>query len=92
MKYDIYRTNLFRKQYKLLEKRGYKMNLLDEVIIKLANGETLPEKHRDHSLHGDRHGYRDCHIKDDWILVYKIDRGVLTLILSETGTHSDLLE
>ena len=92
MKYDISRTKIFRKQYKLLEKRGYDMELLDGIILKLANGETLHTKHCDHPLRGDRRGYRDCHIQGDWVLIYKIDKGVLTLILSETGTHSDILE
>ena len=91
-KYEIRPKKLYRKQYKLLEKRGYNMQLLDGVVELLANGETLPEKYRDHALTGNKIGYRDCHIKDDWVLIYKIDKNVLTLILSETGTHSDILE
>jgi mRNA interferase YafQ len=90
MRYGIERTKLFRKQYRLLEKRGYDISLLDEVILKLANGETLPAKYRDHPLHGDKRGYRDCHIQGDWVLIYKLNKGILTLVLSETGTHSDL--
>lgn len=92
MKYKIKHTRLFRKQYKLLEKRGQNMALLDQVITMLANGETLPAKYRDHPLHGDRRGYRDCHIQGDWVLIYKLDKGALVLILSETGTHADILE
>ena len=68
------------------------MSLLDGVILKLANAEMLPAKYRDHPLRGDRRSYRECHIQGDWVLVYKIDKGVLTLVLSETGTHSDILE
>lgn len=56
----------------------------------LLDGKTLPPKYRDHPLRGDKHGYRDCHIRDDWVLIYKIDEGALILILAETGTHSDL--
>jgi mRNA interferase YafQ len=91
-KYQIIYEKSFRKQYRLLKKRRYDMELLDDVILKLANGEKLQTKHHDHPLRGDRHGYRDCHIKDDWVLIYKIDKGILTLILSETGTYSDLLD
>ena len=91
-KYQIIYEKSFRRQYRLLKRRGYDIALLDEVVLKLANGETLPPKYRDHPLRGDRRGYRDCHIKNDWVLIYKIDKGVLTLILSETGAHSDLLE
>jgi mRNA interferase YafQ len=91
-KYVPERTSKFRKDYKRLKKRGYDMSLLDDVIIRLANGETLPPQYRDHPLHGDLRGYRDCHIKDDWVMIYKINKNVLTLVLSETGTHSDIFE
>jgi mRNA interferase YafQ len=90
MKYDISRTNLFRKQYKLLQKRGYDMALLDEVVYMLAKGETLPERYLDHPLKGNRKGLRDCHILNDWVLLYKIEKSVLLLVLVETGTHSDI--
>jgi mRNA interferase YafQ len=62
------------------------------IVLKLANGEILPARYRDHPLHGDKRGYRDCHIKGDWVLIYKIDKNILTLILAGTGTHSDILE
>ena len=92
MKYSIKHTKLFRKQYKLLEKRGYNMALLDNVILMLACGKTLPEQYNDHPLRGSRKGFKDCHIQNDWVLIYKMDNDILTLILFETGTHSDLLE
>ena len=92
MKYTPYYTNRIKKQLKLLEKRGYDMTIFKEVVDMLLDGVALPEIFRDHPLKGDRHGYRDCHIQNDWVLIYKIDKGVLILLLSETGTHSDLLE
>jgi mRNA interferase YafQ len=91
-KYTPERTAKFKKDYKRLRKRGLDMSKLDEVIVKLANGETLEPKHRDHALVGNRNGFRDCHIEPDWILIYKLDNGKLILILSETGSHADLLE
>jgi mRNA interferase YafQ len=68
------------------------MSLLDDVVFRLCNGEALPARYHDHPLQGDRRGYRDCHILNDWVLIYKIDKGALILILAETGTHSDILE
>jgi mRNA interferase YafQ len=91
-KYMQRQTTKFKKDLKNLRKRGYDLSLLNDVVELLANGETLPEKYRDHALAGNKIGYRDCHIKGDWVLIYKIDKNVLTLILSETGTHSDILE
>ena len=46
-------SNLFKKDYKLMKKRGLDLNLLHEVVNILANNETLPEKYRDHYLVGD---------------------------------------
>ena len=91
-KYEIHPTSQYRKDYRLLKKRGYDMSLLNAVVEKLANGEVLPPQYRDHPLKGNRKGYRDCHILNDWVLIYKIEKSILTLILSETGTHADILE
>ena len=69
--YKISRTSKFKKDYKRLKKRGYDISLLETVVTKLANGETLPPKYKDHPLKGVRKGYRDCHILNYWILLYK---------------------
>ena len=87
---DIILSNQFKKDLKLASKRGYKLDLLDAVVTKLAAGESLPEKNRDHELIGDYAGFRECHIQPDWLLIYKIDNNELILFLSRTGTHSDL--
>ncbi len=63
---------------------------MEDIIKKLANGETLPEKHKDHALSGDYIGCRECHITPDWLLIYEIDNGELILYLTRTGSHSDL--
>ncbi len=90
MKYKIRPTTKFQKDLKRAQKRGYDISLLTEIIKKLANGETLPEKNRDHSLIGDYAGCRECHITPDWLLIYEIDNGELILYLTRTGSHSDL--
>ena len=92
MKYKPEYTTRIKRQLKTLMKRGYDMDLFKEVVGMLLDGKPLPPKYRDHPLRGDKRGYRDCHIQNDWVLIYKIDKGVLKLILSETGTHSDILE
>lgn len=57
---------------------------------KLANGETLPEKYKDHALSNNWKGHRECHITPDWLLIYRYDDDVLVLTLTRTGSHSDL--
>ena len=91
-KYKIERTSRFKKDFKLILKRGYNVKLLEEVVILLAKGDPLPEKYKDHALKGNFKGLRECHITSDWLLVYEIDDYILYLYLTRTGTHSDLLE
>ncbi len=87
---DIVLSNQFRRDLKLAAKRGYDLNLLDEIVTKLANKETLPEKNRDHNLTGKYAGFRECHIQPDWLLVYRVDETEIILFLSRTGTYADL--
>ncbi|MCL2103867.1 MAG: type II toxin-antitoxin system YafQ family toxin [Kiritimatiellaeota bacterium] len=91
MKHGIVRTSRFKKEYKLMQRRGMDMELLHRVIEQLAQGKPLSEKHRDHALTGNFAGTRECHVKPDWLLVYQIEKSILVLTLIRTGTHSDLL-
>lgn len=90
MKYNIKVTKSFKQELKKAKKRGFDLRNLERVINKLADGEMLEEKYKDHELIGRYKGYRDCHIEPDWILIYKIENSMLLLILLDTGTHSDL--
>lgn len=80
----------FKKDFLRVTKRGLNPEKLHEVIIILANEQTLPEKYKDHALEGDYKGYRECHIQPDWLLIYKVDKDRLVLVAARTGTHSDL--
>ena len=57
-KYTVKPTSQFKKDYKLAMKRGLDISLLEDIIAKLALGESLPEKNRDHALSGNWNGYR----------------------------------
>lgn len=87
---DIVPSNRFKKDLKLAIRRGYKIELLEDVVNQIAAGKTLDEKYRDHLLTGGYGGFRECHITPDWLLVYQIRENELILFLSRTGTHSDL--
>lgn len=89
-KYTVKPTSQFKKDYKLAMKRGLDISLLEDIVAKLALGESLPEKNRDHALSGNWNGYRECHILPDWLLIYKLEDNVLILTLARTGTHSNL--
>lgn len=90
MMYVIRPSTRFQKDLKRIQKRGYDLELLTNIIKKLASGEELPPKNHDHPLVGDYSGCRECHIAPDWLLVYEIDGTELILYLTRTGTHSDL--
>ena len=90
--YQVKFTSAFKKSYKRIKKRGLEMALLDEVIEKLRLGQTLEEKYRDHELKGNFVGFRECHIKPDWLLIYLIEDDILTLTLDDTGSHADLFK
>ena len=89
---EIRRTARFKRDYKAAVKRGLPVDELREVIEKLANDEPLPERCRPHMLSGDWVGHWECHIRSDWLLVYKLSDDVMVLTLVRTGTHSDLFD
>lgn len=88
--YKVKFTSTFKKSYKLMKKRELDIRLLDNVIDMLRKNQTLDIKYRDHVLIGNYEGYRECHIKPDWLLIYYIENDILTLTLSDTGSYSDL--
>lgn len=92
MKYAVKLTSQFRRDYKLAMKRGLEIELLDKTIVCLAEGAPMPEGNRDHALTGSWSGYRECHIRPDWLLIYRIENDELILTLTRTGSHSDLFE
>ena len=83
-------SSKFKKDYKAVLKRGYDKYLLQTVIEMLSDGKTLPAKYKDHALTGNYANYRECHVAPDWLLIYRIDKDLLILVLTRTGTHSDL--
>ena len=83
-------TAQFAKDVKRMRKRGKDLEKLREVVGRLARGETLDPRHRDHPLHGEWKGGRDCHVESDWVLIYTADNTFLRL--ERTGTHADLFE
>jgi len=83
-------TNQFLKDLELMKRRNLPKSELDDVVKLLSERKPLLPKHRDHPLQGNLAGYRACHIRPDWLLIYKIEKQILTLMLIRTGTHSDL--
>ena len=92
MKYDVRFTNQFKKDIRLAQRQGKNVDKVLDVIFRLADGEKLEPKYRDHELIGDYKGYRECHIEPDWLLVYQIVDNVLVLLVYRLGSHSELFK
>ncbi|MGL4485314.1 MAG: type II toxin-antitoxin system YafQ family toxin [Anaerovoracaceae bacterium] len=90
MKYEILRSSRFKRDYKRIKSRGKNLEKLRFVIQELADGKKLDPRFSDHQLYGEFSGCRECHIEPDWLLVYEIIDNQLALILTATGTHTDL--
>ena len=88
--YEIRRTNSFERSLKKSLKRGLDIKKLKNIIYKLANDIPLDKKNKDHQLKGNMKDFRECHIKDDWILLYIKDRDRLILTLVDNGTHEEI--
>lgn len=90
------RAKQFVKDWRRLERSGrYPMQELKDVMqLLIANRGPLPPEYLDHPLKGDWRDCRDCHVRGDWVLIYRIvdtaEREEIVFI--RTGTHSELFE
>lgn len=89
---DVILSNRFKKDLKLAAKRGMNLAELDDVVEQLAAQLPLPDKNRDHALTGDYIGFRECYIRPDWLLIYRVIDEDLVLFLFRTGSHTDLFD
>ncbi|MDR1147140.1 MAG: type II toxin-antitoxin system YafQ family toxin [Spirochaetaceae bacterium] len=83
-------TSQFRKDIKHAMKRKKNLGLLQDIISTLIERKPLDPKYQDHPLRGPFSGFRECHIENDWLLMYAVDEDDLVLTALRTGTHSDL--
>ena len=90
MAYTLTYTGQFEKDLKRCQKRGLDIELLHKVITLLQENGSLPAEYKPHILSGQFSGYWECHIKPDWLLIWEQNDKELTLLLLNTGTHSDL--
>ncbi len=85
-------TGAFKRDFKRLKAMPRHRDvetLLPAMIELLAHDRTVPERHRDHALVGNWKNHRECHLKPDLLLIYKLP-DTQTLRLVRIGSHSDL--
>ncbi|MBQ9657042.1 MAG: type II toxin-antitoxin system YafQ family toxin [Prevotella sp.] len=90
MKYTIHYSGRFKKSYKLCKRRGLNIDNFEQVVRLLAATGKLPAKYQPHILSVKYAGIWECHIEPNWLLLWKQNDTELTLLLLDTGTHSDV--
>lgn len=88
--YIVKMTSRFRKDLKKVDRQGKNIDELEVIIDVLQAGEILPERCLDHLLTGNWKDHRECHIRPDWLLIYRYDENILWLV--RTGSHSELFD
>jgi len=89
--YEVFYTNEFKKQLKLMIKRGRDADVMNTAIEILGNTGTLPVvPYKTHKLHGNFANHWETHLEPDWLLIWKINKNEIVITLTNTGTHSDL--
>ncbi|EEB8599907.1 type II toxin-antitoxin system mRNA interferase toxin, RelE/StbE family [Salmonella enterica] len=87
----IERTTAFKRDFKR-EAKGRNRAVLDtelrQIITALAMDQPLERRHSDHPLSNNWNGYRDCHVRPDLVLIYRLTDN--RLILARLGSHSEL--
>lgn len=87
-KYKLVPSASFKRDMKSLSEEERQETR--EVIQRLVRGEELDEKYRDHQLRGKLKSFRDCHVRPDLVLIYRINGDALELYLYRIGSHSKL--
>ena len=89
--YKVVLTHKFKRFLKKIKNSGkYSVLEIKKVIKILVTDKDLSKKFQDHKLRGELSNFRECHIKDDLLLIYRKDKKNLILVLVNIGSHDDL--
>lgn len=90
MKFGLARTKKFKRSFKKLHLKDNDEAIYIDVVSKLLNEVPLDKKYKDHFLKGSSEKYKECHLKPDLLLIYRVYRDEVQLV--DIGSHSDLFE
>jgi mRNA interferase YafQ len=83
-------TAQFKKDLKRAARQGRNLEKVQKVLENLAVPKPLPEVFKDHKLKGVWRDFRECHIENDWLLIYSLTD--FELRPTRLGTHTELFE
>jgi len=82
----------FKKDIEKAKKSGQYSKLdfeiLKNIIDDLAKGDEIDKIYKRHPLKGNLKGLESIHIKNDWLLIFKIDEDYLYLVM--LGKHTQV--
>ena len=88
---ELVLSSAFKTEVKKIKNAKDKAEL-KIVLDTLLAEKILEAKYQDHALNGNYKNYRECHIKPDLLLIYKIEKAELVLYAVHIGSHSDLFK
>ena len=88
--YIIRTTREFDVSLRRCIRQGRDIKIFRETAEILAEHGSLPPEYNPHMLSGQFEGYWECHMEEDWLLVWRQDNNKLILTMTNTGTHTEL--
>lgn len=86
---ELYQSTSFKKDLKRYQHQKKKMAHLETILDYLKEGKAIPEQYKPHMLKGEYAGYTECHIENDFLLIW-LDPKTNRITLSRLGSHSEL--
>ena len=86
---DVKAAKSFKKDLKRYANQPARLKELYDIVDKLRRGEELPKRSRPHMLIGDYAGHMECHIGNDFLLIW-FDKEENLIKLVRLGSHSEL--
>ncbi|MGI5070147.1 type II toxin-antitoxin system YafQ family toxin [Treponema pectinovorum] len=92
MKRELHITKSFKTDIKKLNKK--EIQDTRNIVLKLQNDEILEKRFKDHALHGNYEGFRECHVHPDLLLVYKKaeTNDIYILSLLRINPHANIFD
>ncbi len=86
---EIIYASQFKKDFKKLRNLPLAdLKAIFELVLQLEQEHKLAPHYKDHELVGNWARFRECHIKPDLLLIYRVYESELQL--ARIGSHSDL--
>jgi mRNA interferase YafQ len=87
---EVVPTKSFKRDLKKYQHKKDIVKELFDVILILSRKQSLDPSKKDHNLVGNYVNYRECHVKNDVLLIYRIDKKTCSLYLARLGSHSEV--